>query len=85
METSRIAGGRARAERAKRLLAVASVAALGATFALVRSHVHGARASSDSVLSPAFSDDEQGSEELGGGSLSPAPLDAQPQVQTATS
>ena len=88
MEGSRIAIGRARATAAKRALAVGSVAALGATFLLVREHVTGATAARDdggSNVSRSFDDAEQGSDGLGGGALSPAPLDVQPQVQSGTS
>jgi hypothetical protein len=88
VETSRIAAGRARATQAKRTLALSSLAALAVTFGLVRSHVHGTRTSSsgrDSSVSSNFGGEEQQSDDLGGGALSPAPFGAQPQVQSGTS
>ena len=88
MEGSRIATGRARATIAKRALAVGSVAALGTTFLLVRAHVTGATASRDdggSHVSRSFDGSDEESQDLGGGALSPAPLDVQPQVQSGTS
>jgi len=70
------------------MLALASVAALAATFGLARSHVHGTRASSSRsgpVVSTDSGADAEESDDLGGGSLSQAPFGAQPQVQSGTS